>query len=48
VGANIGLYSLYFLQINEIGNAFCFEADNKNFEMLKVNLGINNFFNRAF
>lgn len=47
VGANIGMYSLYFLSIVKDKTVICVEPFEKNFELLTRNLSLNNYLNRA-
>jgi FkbM family methyltransferase len=47
VGANIGIYSLFFLSLNASTKVICVEPFEKNFSMLKENLILNNFVHRA-
>ena len=37
IGANVGIYSTFFAERTK-GKVFCFEKDNKNFEILKKNM----------
>lgn len=46
VGANIGLYSMYYLSVHE-GQAFCVEPSVNNLQQLAMNLRINDMSERA-
>jgi FkbM family methyltransferase len=47
VGANIGMYSLYFLSLAKDKSVICVELFQKNFELLTRNLNLNNYLHRA-
>ena len=47
VGANIGMYSLYFLSLVKDKTVICVEPFEKNFELLTRNLSLNNYLDRA-
>jgi len=47
VGANIGMYSLYFLSLAKNRKVICVEPFQKNFELLSRNLRLNNYLDRA-
>lgn len=47
VGANIGMYSLYFLSLAKDKSVICVEPFQKNFELLTRNLYLNNYLHRA-
>ena len=47
VGANIGMYSLYFLSLVKDKTVICVEPFQKNFELLTRNLSLNNYLDRA-
>ena len=47
VGANIGMYSLYFLSLVKNKMVICVEPFQKNFELLTQNLKLNNYVDRA-
>lgn len=47
VGANIGMYSLYFLSLVKDKTVICVEPFQKNFELLNQNLSLNNYLDRA-
>lgn len=47
VGANVGIYSLYFLSLNPKGEAVCCEPFSPNIKLLNENIRLNNFSNRA-
>jgi len=47
VGANIGMYSLYFLSLAKDKSVICVEPFQKNFELLTRNLNLNNLLHRA-
>ena len=47
VGANIGMYSLYFLSLVKNKMVICVEPFQKNFELLTQNLRLNNYVDRA-
>lgn len=47
VGANIGLYSLYFLSLVKNKTVICVEPFQKNFKLLTRNLKLNDYLNRA-
>jgi len=47
VGANIGMYSLYFLSLAKDKSVICVEPFQKNFELLTQNLSLNNYLHRA-
>jgi FkbM family methyltransferase len=47
IGANIGMYSLYFLSLAKDKSVICVEPFQKNFELLTRNLNLNNYLHRA-
>ena len=47
VGANIGIYSLFWLSLNSGNRAFAFEPFNSNFELLERNLRLNEYLQRC-
>lgn len=47
VGSNIGMYSLYFLSLVKDKLVVCVEPFQKNFELLNLNLKLNNYLDRA-
>jgi FkbM family methyltransferase len=47
VGANIGMYSLYFLSLVKDRKVMCVEPFQENFELLTRNLKLNNYLDRA-
>lgn len=47
VGANIGMYSLYFLSLVKNKMVICVEPFQKNFELLTQNLRLNNYVDRV-
>ena len=47
VGANIGMYSLYFLSLVQDKKVMCVEPFQENFELLTRNLKLNNYLDRA-
>jgi FkbM family methyltransferase len=47
IGANIGIYSLYFCSINRHGHVYSFEPSEKNYSRLYENMKLNNFMNMS-
>ena len=47
IGANVGIYSLYYLSLNPKGEAVCCEPFSENIKLLNDNIRLNNFSNRA-
>jgi FkbM family methyltransferase len=47
IGANIGIYSLYFLSLTTNNSVVCVEPFQKNFTLLTKNLRLNNYMDRA-